>query len=72
MRKEISIWLSKIPLIRKYLLNEFFRMTTAGNTKGKIRTVMMRSRRYFIDQDNPLFDIYTSMLPQPEISGIII
>lgn len=69
--KKLAIGFSNIPLIREHLLNGFFRMTTAGDTKRKIRTVMMRSRRHLRGQDKTLFDIHRSMFFESEVRNFI-
>lgn len=46
-------------------------MTTSGNTKRKIRAVVMRSRRYFGCQDKSLFDTYGGVFLQSKVSDII-
>ena len=69
--KKLAVRFSKIPLIRKHLFNRFSCMTTAGNAKRKIRTVMMRCRRHFRGQDKSLIDIYRSMFLQPKEGDII-
>jgi len=69
--QKLPVRFSEIPFICKYLFDGFFRMTTSGNAKRKIRAVMMGIRRYFRSQDESLQDIYGSMFLQTEMSDII-
>jgi len=52
--KKIPVCFSEIPFIGIHLFNRFFRMTTAGDKKRKIRTVIMGGRIYLGRKHKPI------------------
>ena len=69
--KELSVMLSKIAFIGIHFLDGLSGMTTAGNAKRKIGTVMVGGRGHFRSKNKPVTGINGSMLFETIMGDVI-
>ena len=69
--EELPVFLSKVALVGKDLLDRILGMTTSGDTEGEIGAVMERSRGHFRGEDKTISGIHRSVLFQSKVRLVV-